>query len=310
MIAVVRSLLLASCLMFAACGADDMQGADPETPPPAPDIIATNAFYYYADVEGAWQFYRDVLGFETVVDYGFAKILRIAETSYVTLVQADSGMHSVDEPKTVTLHLVTDELDAWHQHLQASGASMHAEIEGRPRSNFVISDPEGYFLRFERANPHANSESYVAEVAALSPLSSSAGDFGVRAAIYTIYMSQFATSNAFYSGLFDRQPVVMPDGVALYQMAGSGFLALVDGGDELHQPTEENGVTISFFTHDVDTWYDRAKLWSGFELRTPEVISESDLVRVFVGYDPEGKFLEWDTFLDLQENADLMKYLN
>jgi len=40
-----------------------------------PDIIATNAFYYYADVDVAWEFYRDTLGFETVVDYGFAKIM-------------------------------------------------------------------------------------------------------------------------------------------------------------------------------------------------------------------------------------------
>ena len=27
-----------------------------------PDIIATNAFYYYHDVEAAWIFYRDTLG--------------------------------------------------------------------------------------------------------------------------------------------------------------------------------------------------------------------------------------------------------
>ena len=70
-----------------------------------PDIIATNAFYYYNDVDAAWRFYQDTLGFETVVDYGFAKILRIAESSYLTVVKADEGMHSADEPKTVTLHL-------------------------------------------------------------------------------------------------------------------------------------------------------------------------------------------------------------
>jgi predicted enzyme related to lactoylglutathione lyase len=307
----MKKLALIFCfLSLAACGRESSDAVDKASEiPPAPDIIATNAFYYYQDVEAAWQFYKDVLGFETVVDYGFAKILRVAATSYITLVQADSGMHSVDEPKTVTLQLVTDELDAWFEHVQVAGASLHSSIEGRPRSNFVISDPEGYLLRFERYNPHANSESFVAEIAQLEPLRSSAGEFGVRAAIFTIYMSEFATTQAFYSGLFDRKPVVTPRRVALYHMAGSGFLALVDGGDELHRPTEENGVTISFFTHDVDTWYDRARQWPGFELRTPEVISESDLVRVFVGYDPEGIFLEWDTFLDLQENADLMKYL-
>ena len=43
------------------------------SPPP---ILATNVFYYYDDVEAAWAFYTETLGLRTVVDYGFAKILR------------------------------------------------------------------------------------------------------------------------------------------------------------------------------------------------------------------------------------------
>jgi hypothetical protein len=31
---------------------------------------------------------------------------------------------------------------------------------------------------------------------------------------------------------------------------------------------------------------------------------------VFVGYDPTGIFLEWDTFLDLPENRALLDHLN
>jgi len=84
----------------------------------------------------------------------------------------------------------------------------------------------------------------------------------------------------------------------------------VAGGDDLHQATKENGVTLSFLTTDVDGWFDRAANWTGFELRTPEILNESDLVRVFVGYDPSGIFLEWDTFLDLTGNEELIKYLD
>ena len=51
-------------------------------------IIANNAFLYYADLEAAWSFYGEVLGLETVADYGFAKILQIAGSSYLTLVDA------------------------------------------------------------------------------------------------------------------------------------------------------------------------------------------------------------------------------
>jgi hypothetical protein len=38
-------------------------------------------------------------------------------------------------------------------------------------------------------------------------------------------------------------------------------------------------------------------------------LSDSGLVRVFVGYDPVGTFLEWDTFADVPENAALNGYL-
>ena len=83
------------------------------------DIIANNAFFYYSDLEKAWRFYEDILGLETVADYGFAKIMQVASTSYLTLVDAESGMHTADEPKTVAIALITDELDEWHQYLSA-----------------------------------------------------------------------------------------------------------------------------------------------------------------------------------------------
>jgi catechol 2,3-dioxygenase-like lactoylglutathione lyase family enzyme len=301
-------LLALFAMIVGGCDSEQPEAAAERTAP-VPDIVATNAFFYYVDVEAAWQFYRDVLGFETVVDYGFAKIMRITETSYVTLVAAESGMHSAEEPKTVTLNLISDELDAWYQHLQDAEANMHSEIDGRPQLEFVVSDPEGYLLRFQRFNPHAKSDSFVAQVAELSPLASSAGEFSVRAAVYVIYLHDLATTRSFYDGLFARQPVATPEWGLIYQMAGSGFLGLADGADDLLQPTELNGVTLSFLTSDVDAWFERASTWPGFELRTPEIFNESDMVRVFVGYDPEGFFLEWDTFLELEANRKLLEYL-
>jgi predicted enzyme related to lactoylglutathione lyase len=293
-------------VLAAACGPDHPDFGGELS---VPDLSASNAFYYYSDVDAAWRFYRDILGLETVVDYGFAKILRVAETSYLTVVAAESGMHSTDEPKTVTLNPITDQLDAWHEHLQSSNVQFLTEIEGRPGSEFVVSDPEGYLLRFQRFNPHPQSPSYILDVARQNPLPSAAGDFGIRAVIYTLYMERFDRAMSFYDRLLSRRPLVRGDWGAIYHIAGSGFLGLSDGADDLHAPTEQNGVTMSFFTSDVDAWFERAQATRGFELRTPEILNESDMVRVFVGYDPEGKFLEWDTFLDLEENRRLLGYL-
>ena len=290
-------------------GGCDANGPQQDATPDVPDIVATNAFYYYDDIDVAWQFYRDVLGFETVVDYGFAKIMQIAETSYLTLVAAESGMHSADEPKTVTLTLVSDTVDAWYEHLQQAGVAMHRRIAGRPQLEFVVGDPGGYLLRFRRFNPHANSGTFVREIAELNTVASSAGEFSTRAAIYSIYMDDLEAMQDFYEGLFGRHPVATPDVGPIYQMAGSGFVGLVDRADDLHRATELNGVTLSFLTTDVDAWFERARNWPGFELRTPEIFNESDMVRVFVGYDPEGKFLEWDTFLDLEATRKLLDRL-
>ncbi|MFT5501740.1 MAG: catechol 2,3-dioxygenase-like lactoylglutathione lyase family enzyme [Woeseiaceae bacterium] len=317
---------LVLALVLAACGKGESinavavsqtQKPTPTTSLPA-DVIATNAFYYYADVEAAWDFYSKTLGLETVVDYGFAKILRLADTSYLTLVQADEGMHSVEEAKTVTLNIVTDTLTPWYEYLGMNNVPLHSEIDSSNQvqaNSFVAVDPEGYFLKFIRYNPHPNHDSYTDAFAPLIPVISVAAaslnlNLSIRATVFSAYFDEGADVVGFYESLFALQPVGQLDGQPLYQLAGSGFLSLVHGGDELHKPTTENGVTFSFLTTDVDAWFERATSWPGFELRTPEVLDEGGLVRVFVGYDPTGIFLEWDTFLDLEENALLMRHLS
>ena len=77
----VTALALAVC----ACGGSTPEGGWTEGEPPewadearadgGLGIIANNAFFYYADVEAADDFYTRVLGIRKVADYGFAKIL-------------------------------------------------------------------------------------------------------------------------------------------------------------------------------------------------------------------------------------------
>jgi len=308
--------LVLTFLLLAGCSSANLKAVSDTLDSAPPDITATNAFYYYADVESAWEFYRDILGLETVVDYGFAKILRIADSSYLTLVQASEGMHSADEPKTVTLTLVTDELSRWREHLLSRSVPMRVPFDAtaaQENNSFVVVDPEGYFLRFVRFNPHPNHDSFVAAFAAAIPLDSgvvyASGRLSIRAAAFSVYVERTDEIRAFYEALFDVAPAGQIDGVDAYQMSNSGFLLLVEGSDGLHQATDQSGVTYSFFTSDVDAWYARAARSPGFELRTPEVLDEDGMVRVFVGYDPVGTFLEWDTFQDVPENEALLGYL-
>ena len=110
-------------------GEEDRQMPVHDSGPSPPAVLATNAFYYYADLDAAWAFYTRPLGFETVADYGFAKMLQVAPSSYLTLVDESRGMHSSAEPKSVTLAVVTEEVGA-------------AEIVRRERAGIVVGgDP-------------------------------------------------------------------------------------------------------------------------------------------------------------------------
>lgn len=311
------------CLaLLAGCGSDETPGDARGDGVPAveastvPALQASNVFYYYADVEQAWAFYRDVLGFETVVDYGFAKILRVAPSSYLTLVDADEGMHTADEPKSVTLALVTDQVEAWYAYLTAAGVPMRADYvarEGRPHDGFVAIDPEGYYLEFERFNPHPENDALLPLLSDLEPVYAEGGarpsELGVQATVLWLYYRDLDAMQRFYEDLLGVSLLVDQGWAKVYPVAGSGFIGLVDGTRGLHQATEQKGVTVSFFTGDVDAWFAYATTVPGFELRTPEVTHESERVRVFVGYDPEGYFLEWDTFLEVEENETLLQRL-
>jgi catechol 2,3-dioxygenase-like lactoylglutathione lyase family enzyme len=281
-----------------------------------PDIQATNAFYYYRDVDAAWAFYRDIMGFETVVDYGFAKIMRVAPASYLTLVDEAEGMHSAEEPKSVTLAVVTEQVTGWYNYLEASGVTMRGPLRdfqsGSAHDGFVAVDPEGYLLEFERFNSHDENVDLMPMLDEIEPLGPAGGDrpaeLTVQATVLWLYYADIPAMESFYEELLGVGLLVDQGWAKVYEASRTGFIGLVDGERGLHQATEDKGVTVSFFTSDVAAWLDRARAQS-VELRTPELTDESGKVSVFVGYDAEGYFLEWDTFLDVDGNETLLPLL-
>ncbi|MCA9965457.1 MAG: VOC family protein [Anaerolineales bacterium] len=279
-------------------------------------IQATNAFFYYQDVEKAWAFYRDVMGLETAVDYGFAKIMRVAHNSYLTLVDVASGMHSADEPKSVAIALVTEQVEGWYDYLTRLGVPIrnpYQRREGSAHDGFVAFDPEGYYLEIERFNLHPENETLLPILAALPPTYSVGGtrppELEIRATVLWLYYNNLARAEQFYESLLGINLLVDQGWAKVYQVTGSSFLGPVSGEKGMHPATEQKAVTVSFFTADVNGWFAHATAQPGFRLRTPAVTDESNLVHIFVGYDPEGYFLEWDTFLPLPPNERLLQLL-
>jgi catechol 2,3-dioxygenase-like lactoylglutathione lyase family enzyme len=281
---------------------------------PSRDIIANNAFFYYADLPGAWRFYTEKLGLETVADYGFAKILQVADTSYLILVDATKGMHSAAEPKTVAMALVTDELEPWFERLKSLGVPMRNELTvepGRPHDGFVAVDPEGYFLEFERFNPHPENEKLMPLLAGAPSLRTEARpeELGIKATILWMYYKDMEAIQSFYEDVMGFERVVDQGWAQIYKNSRTGFIGPVDESRGMHRFTENKGITVSWFTTDIDAWFEYLKVRKSFRFRTPEILDESGKVRVFVGYDPGNYFLELDTFLDVEGNERLLERL-
>ena len=113
---------------------------------------ATVVWFYYKDMEGIQRFYEEVLGFDLIVDQGWAKIYPLGPTSYFGLVDEKLGMHNFTEQKAVTLSLITADLDGWYGY--ATGHDQveirSAEISDTDRYRaFVAYDPEGYYLEWD-----------------------------------------------------------------------------------------------------------------------------------------------------------------
>ena len=115
-------------------------------------VKATNVFLYYENLPKATEFYTQTIGLELLAEYDNASILRISESSFLILVDAAKGMHSADEPKTVALALLTNQLSDWYDHMLANDVEIkytYKPKDGGPHDGFVAVDPEGYLLEFE-----------------------------------------------------------------------------------------------------------------------------------------------------------------
>ena len=129
--------------------------------PPLP-ARATITFLYYRDLEAAAAFYEEVLGLPLVVHQrlpespDFCRIYRISPTAFVGLVDERHGAHRADEGKAVNLSFVVDDVDAWHAHVQAHGATISRPPRDSPALHiraFMALDPGGYTLEFETFLP-------------------------------------------------------------------------------------------------------------------------------------------------------------
>lgn len=121
-------------------------------PRPAAPAILSITFFYYRDLARAEAFYRDVMGFALAIDQEWAKILRIAGTACIGLVDESRGMHRTADEKPVQLCLRVEDVGAWHAYAKSAGVRGVSELFENGALGiraFVMNDPEGYQIEMQ-----------------------------------------------------------------------------------------------------------------------------------------------------------------
>ena len=280
-------------------------------------VEATNVFLYYKDLEKATKFYTETLGLKLLAEYDNASVIGITQTSIIILVDAAKGMHSADEPKSVAIALLTNQLPEWYAYVQAQNISIkysYKPKEGGPHDGFVAIDPEGYLLEFELFKEHEENEAFTPILAAskdvLTSITHNGKALGFNASITWLYYQGMQNMQNFYEDVVGLEMVVDQGWAKVYQGSSSGFIGLVDEKRGMNKYADTKAVNVSFLIEDLDGWYEYVQTQKPFELRGEEIGEGPEVkYRAFVGYDPEKYFMEFDKFYEHKDNVTLMQFL-
>lgn len=285
------------------------------------DIIGNNAFLYYKNWDEAVHFYGNTLGFKNVFEFpGFAIIYQTSPTTFITLVNDDGtgrGMHSADEPKTIAIALLTDQVDAWYEYAAAQNMDIRNPprvLGDSPHNGFLVTDPGGYILEFEYFAPHAENVKFIPLLDASENIfveaetdSSRPADLGFKASIYWLYHKDAKEAADFYRDVMGLEMIVEQPFSDIYTSSRTGYIGLVLDGEGIHDASHDKAVNVGFITTSAQAWFDHLKDEPTFELRTKELFHEADadgnkLIDIVIGYDPDNYFIEIDEFLDVEAN--------
>lgn len=107
-------------------------------------------FLYTRDLAQTARFYEEVLGLPLALDQGDCRIYQVSRDGYLGFCQCASAP---EQPQGVILTLVTDEVDAWYDHLRSRGVAFEKPPTFNPTYRIYhcfLRDPNGYLLEIQR----------------------------------------------------------------------------------------------------------------------------------------------------------------
>ncbi|HRJ43463.1 MAG: VOC family protein [Caldilineaceae bacterium] len=280
---------------------------------PGSRLLATNPFFYYADLDAATRFYTETLGLELVADFGIARTIRTSPASFLTLMDIAHSLHKPDEPKAVTLAFVTDEVEKWYAHLQSQNVPIRHPLKSdraKAHEGFVALDPAGYFLEFERFNPHPENERLLPQLAKIEPLTTATpGSLPLSATVLWLYYKEMGPAQGFLAEQLGLKLLVNQGWAKVYGVGRTSFIGPVEAGVGLHPYAPAKLVTVGLITDDLSVWRDRMEAIPAFRLQTLDVEGVAGQLEFFYGFDPEDHYWEFEFYPDVPGNERLRQLL-
>lgn len=216
-------------------------------------VSTANAVFHYADVAEAARFYREQLGLVPVETREEAVVLEIAPGARLVLADQAAAGYTDATPRTAALALVTEDVERWWEALSERDLEFRSRFTAKPdraHDGFVLVDPGGWFLEFERFHPHPENEALLPRLAATAPRpvdAAAAGlpaGLGFRASILWLYYRDLAGAERFHRDTLGLAPVVDQGWAKILALGPASYLGLVDGARGMHPWTEEKAVAL------------------------------------------------------------------
>jgi len=130
----------------------------------------------------------------------------------------------------------------------------------------------------------------------------------IAANLVFFYYQDLAAAQRFYEETLGLERVLDYGFASIHRVGPTSYLGLVDEKRGMHKADEPKTVTLSFVTGEVDGWHDHL-VARGVHIRNPLRDATRHPTRGFVATDPEGYFLEFETFLEHHQNRNLREKL-
>jgi catechol 2,3-dioxygenase-like lactoylglutathione lyase family enzyme len=107
-------------------------------------------FLYTRDLKATADFYERILGFKLRIDQGACRIYEVTGDGWLGFCQREDAPK---KPEGVIFTIVTPEVDAWHQALNAQGVAFvksPALNEQYRIYHCFFYDPNGYLIEIQR----------------------------------------------------------------------------------------------------------------------------------------------------------------